>query len=245
MQQRLDVAAEALVRLRRRERPASARVAQDELLERLGAALEEDVGQPAGRHHADRVAVAARVFGRDQPLFAGDANEQRTPLAQQRLREALVVLALAQVAAQAQLVVQLVGVARGAAQLRLDLLERSGVEQVAQLLLPEQLAQEIAVERQRLRAPFGGRRVVLVHVASRCSRRAATREYGDADAVSTSTRSSSRVRRPLQEPLQRRQVEHVLQALAVGLEDDRERAVPRATCSRPCAFRRCCQSGVR
>ena len=46
----------------------------------------------------------------------------------------------------------------------LDLLERAGVDQVAELLLPEQLAQQLAVERQRRRAPLGVRRVALVHV---------------------------------------------------------------------------------
>jgi hypothetical protein len=79
-------------------------------------------------------------------LLAREAHEQRAPFAQQRLGEALVVLARALVAAHAQLVVQLVGVARAAAELCLDLLERLGVEQVAQLLLPEQLAKQVAVE---------------------------------------------------------------------------------------------------
>ena len=51
MQQRLDVASEALVRLRGRERTASARIPQDELLECIGCTLEKDLGQPARRHH--------------------------------------------------------------------------------------------------------------------------------------------------------------------------------------------------
>ena len=95
MEQRLDVAAEAFVRLRRRERTPSAGVAGYELFKRFRAALEEDLWQSAGRHDADRVAVTPRVLGRDQPLFAGHTNEQGTPLAQQRLREALVVFAFA------------------------------------------------------------------------------------------------------------------------------------------------------
>ena len=76
----------------------------------------------------------------------------------------LVVLARAQVAAQAEQVVQLVRFARLAAQLPLDLGERLGIDQFAQLLLAEQLAEQVAVERKRLRAPLGGRRVVLVHI---------------------------------------------------------------------------------
>ena len=51
-----------------------------------------------------------------------------------------------------------------AAQVRLDLVERARVDQVAKLLLAEQLAQEVAVEGQRLRPPLGRGRVVLVHV---------------------------------------------------------------------------------
>ena len=47
------------------------------------------------------------------------------------MRKALVVFAFAQVSAQAELVVKLVCVARVAAQLRLDLLDRICVEQVA------------------------------------------------------------------------------------------------------------------
>src|SRR2546425_2383871 len=128
-QQRLDVAAEPLVRLCGGERPASAGVTRDELLERLGPALEEDFRQTARRHHADGVAIAARILGGDQPLLACEAYEQRTTLAQERLREAFVVFAFAQVSAQAKLVVKLVGVAWVAAQLRLDLLDCIRIEQ--------------------------------------------------------------------------------------------------------------------
>ena len=142
-------------------------------------------------------------------------------------RELEVVLARPQVAAQAEHVVQLVRRLRGVApQLPLDLVEGVAVEQVAQLLLAEQLAQQVAVERQRLRTPLGGRRVVLVHVRRDVveeKRRAVRRR---ADRVSTSTKSICARLQPVEEPLQRRQVEHVLEALAVGLEHDRERAVP-------------------
>ena len=76
----------------------------------------------------------------------------------------LVELARPQIAAQAEQVVQLVRVPRFGPERALDLRECVGIEQVAQLLLPEELAQQVAVERQRLRAPLGRRRVVLVHV---------------------------------------------------------------------------------
>ena len=43
-QQLVDVDAEPLVRLRRRERPAPARIPNDELSQRIGPALEERLG---------------------------------------------------------------------------------------------------------------------------------------------------------------------------------------------------------
>ena len=119
---------------------------------------------------------------------------------------------------------QAVGVLRRAAQLGLDLLDRARVEQVAELLLAEQLAQQVAVERQRLRAALRRRRVVLVHVRRDVveEQRGGVRRRGlrlDLDEVELARADA------LQQPSQRRQVEDVLQALAVGLEDDRERAV--------------------
>ena len=46
----------------------------------------------------------------------------------------------------------------------LDLRERGGIDQIAQLLLTEELPQQIPVERQRRGAALGVRRVALVHV---------------------------------------------------------------------------------
>ena len=116
---------------------------------------------------------------------------------------------------------QLVGASRLAAELALDLLQSARVDQIAELLLPEQLAQEVAVERQRLGAPLGGRRVVLVHVVGdvveeergRVGRGRRGLDVHEVDLAAAQA---------LQEPLQRGQVEHVLQALAIGLEHDRE-----------------------
>src|SRR6185295_15466815 len=117
-----------------------------------------------------------------------------------------------------------VSVARHRSQRRLDLGERTGVEQVAQLLLAEQLAQEVAVERERLGTPFGRRRVVLVHVGR--------------DVVEQERGGHRRGRRGLQldevevagakavqDPAERGQVEDVLEAFAVRLQDDRKRSV--------------------
>jgi len=121
--------------------------------------------------------------------------------------------------------VELIRVARVTTQLCLDLLECVGVEQVAQLLLAEQLAQQVAVERESLRAPFGRRRVVLVHVGrdvveEERSRVGRGRRGLDVDEIELTGLE------PGEQALQGRQVEDVLEALAVRLEHDRERAVP-------------------
>ena len=51
-----------------------------------------------------------------------------------------------------------------ALQLQLDVGEHTGVEQLAQLLRAEQVAQQVAVERERRGPTLGQRRVALVHV---------------------------------------------------------------------------------
>ena len=70
---------------------------------------------------------------------------------------------------QAQQVVQLVRIARSSPfdevlQLELEVGEHGGIEELAQLLRPEQVAQQIAVERERGGAPLGQWRVAFVHV---------------------------------------------------------------------------------
>ena len=133
-------------------------------------------------------------------------------------------LVVAEIAATAEQIVELVGRTRIAGELRLDLGQRLRVEQVAQLLLAEQLAEEVAVERERLRATLGGGRVVLVHVGGDVGeeeRRGERRGRGRLDLDEIELAGLEAV----EDALQRRQVEDVLQALAVGLEHDRERAV--------------------
>jgi hypothetical protein len=156
--------AEAARCLLRREGAAAARPAAQHGSEWVLAALEEDIGKSGRRHGAEGVAVAARVLGGDKPLVASDPEADGAPLVLERGGELLVELARREVAAAEQQVVELVGRARPAPQLLLDLLERRRVEEVAQLLLPEQLLQQIAVEGERLGAALGERRVVFVHV---------------------------------------------------------------------------------
>ena len=164
VQDGLDVDPEALFRLGCRERPAPLGVAQDQPAQRLLASFEVDIRQTRRRHDPERIAIAARILGGDQALLPGDSHSQRSPLGLEHCRLRLVELTDAEIAAEAEQVVQLVGVARVAAKLGLDLFDSVGIEQLAELLLAEQLPQELAVERQRLCPPLRGRRVVLVHV---------------------------------------------------------------------------------
>src|SRR5438309_244469 len=73
-----------------------------------------------------------------------------------------------QIADPTQQIVQLIAIAHAAfaEPLQLDLQVDHGrwVEQLAQLLLAEQLAQALAVERKGLRASLRQRRIALVHV---------------------------------------------------------------------------------
>ena len=99
--------------------------------------------------------------------------------------------------------------------------------QLAQLLLAEQLAQQVAVERERLRTPLRRRRVVLVHVRRDVVEQERRRERRRRRRLDVDEVDLARADLP-EQPLQRRQVEDVLQALAVRLEHDREaRVLPR------------------
>ena len=176
---RVGVDAVALAQLLGRERAVRARVARDELVSASGDVGEERLRQAAGRHGAERVAVQPGVVGGDPALLAADAQPDRAPLAlelgEQRLRRSRLVstrsayLARREVADAPQHVGELVARRRPGAlgavlEVVVDGVERVGVDQLAQLLLPEQLAQQVAVERQRGGAALGVRRVALVHV---------------------------------------------------------------------------------
>ena len=113
-----------------------------------------------------------------------------------------------------------------ALQLELDVGEHLGVEQLAQLLGAEQVAQQVAIERQRRGTPLGERRVALVHVGGDPVEQQARRHRARLAGVDGD--HPDRPRPQLPEHLaQRRHVEHVLQALARRLEQDRERRVLR------------------
>jgi hypothetical protein len=111
-----------------------------------------------------------------------------------------------------------------ALQLELEVGEHAGVEQLAQLLGAEQVAQQVAVERERRRPALGQRRVALVHVRRDPVEQQALCERGRLGRVDRDHAHGTAAQ--LAEHLaQRRQVEHVLYALARGLEQDREARV--------------------
>ena len=203
------------------ERPAAAREATQDPAQRVLPALQIGVGEPRRRHRAERVPVAPRILGGDQVLARGESHTHRTTLSLECRGQLLVELTGDKVASAQEQVVKLVGRAGAPAKLLLDLVHRVAVDEVAQLFLAEQLLEQVAIERERLGAPLGERRVVLVHVRGdvveeerRGERRRARRL--DLDQVDAALPQS------LEQPPKGRKVEDVLEALAERLEHDRE-----------------------
>ena len=167
---------------------------------------------------------------RSASRWASQASGGRSALGAVRRRDPRRDLVRAQVAQAAQQVVDLVGgrgrpLRREGLQLQLQVGQGARVEQLAQLVRPEQLAQEVAVERQRLRAAVGERRVAFVHVGRDVVEEERAGERRGARQLDADEADLAPLERP-QQGLQRRQVEDVLEALAVRLQDDREAAVP-------------------
>ena len=144
----------------------------DERPERFGGGLEECLRKTGRERHAERVAVAARVLGRDPAFGAADTHGRCPALALKlldppRLHAPDRQLLRREVPQARQEVVGLVGVSRPpllleALELELQLDHRLRVEQLAELLRAEQLGQELAVQGQGLRAALGERSVSLV-----------------------------------------------------------------------------------
>ena len=89
---------------------------------------------------------------------------------------------------------------------------------------PSSSRQQVAVERQRRRAPLGVGRVALVHVGGHVVEQERRGERRGARGLRLDQRHLARVQ-AAQQLREARHVEHVAQALAVGLEHDRELAV--------------------
>ena len=146
---------------------------RDGVFDRVG----EDGGQPARDLHPQRVGVAPRVLGRDQPRLAGHADQHRAMFDDQRVdplrrigSPAGLELAGGQVAELAQ---QIMKVVRSACRvpLRVEALEGElevgdggRVDEVAQLARAEQVGDQLTVKRERAGASLRQGRVTLVHV---------------------------------------------------------------------------------
>ena len=177
-QHRAAVDAVALVQLRGREGAVGAGEARHQLREGVLHGRQERLRQPARGRRPERVAVQARLVGGDVALAAGQPQADRAALAHQLaqqgggvdpLEDAFAGLELVELADLAQHVVQLVaagraGHLRAPLQVVLHPRQRARVDQLAQLLLAQQLAQQVAVQRQHGRPALGRGRVPLVHV---------------------------------------------------------------------------------
>ena len=212
-----------------------ARVPPQQPEHRVGHVLEEGVRQAAGRHDAEGVAEQPGVLGGEPALLAAEPDAERAALGRELLQpglglgrrlRALRRLRRRQVADAPQHFVQRVGVPRpqvlrAVLQVVLHLFQRPGVDEVAQLLLPQQLAQQVAVQRERHRAPLGGRCVALVHVGGHVVEQQRGGEGRRRPRLHLDQRDLAGVDRA-QQLQQAGHVEDVAQALAVRLEDHRE-----------------------
>ena len=103
----------------------------------------------------------------------------------------------------------------------LDVGERDRVDQLAELLLAEQLAEQVAVEGERGGAALGVRRVALVHVGRDVVEEQRGGERRGGLRLDLDQRQPPRLQ-VAEDLAERRQVEDVAEDLAVGLERDRE-----------------------
>ena len=139
--------------------------------------LEQGLGQPRREGCAQRIAVARHVLHRDVARLAGHRQSDQTPcphelgygLCGAGKGRALDDLIEGEIADANQQVVDGVGAARLVAvfqvlQAPLELGERVRIQQVAKFGVAQQFAQLRLIDRQRLRAPLGQRRVAVVDV---------------------------------------------------------------------------------
>ena len=153
-------------------------VARDQVDDRRGDGVGAGAREADGHGHAEGVAEPAGVLGRAHALLGRDPAEERPALGDELVDPLLHGRAVdrsqpelveRQRPEQPELIVGLVDVARQATfdqplQLELEVGQHVGVDQLAELLGAEQVAQQIAVEGQRRRAALRQRRVAGVHV---------------------------------------------------------------------------------
>ena len=210
-------------------------------LERPDRGPEERLRHARRRRDADAVPVARDVLHRDPALLAADPGPHRAPRGRELgqverglgppaggPRPHLVRRQVAEAPQEVVDLVRVVGVPLVDERLeaQLEVRERVGVEQLPQLLLAQQLAQQVAVQREGLRPALRQRRVALVHVGGDVVEQERAREGRrprGLDAVDGDLAPPDAV----EDLAQGAEVEHVGEALAVRLDEDREAAVPR------------------
>ncbi len=210
-------------------------IARDELAQGVGDVHKEGLGQTAGGHRPERIAIQAGLVGGDVALLSANAQADGAPFAlelgEQRsgvdpLEHTLGQLGGGEVAHMTQNVMQTVP-ARGPRHLRavlevvFDPTQGVGVDQLAQLLLAEQLAQQVAVERQGGGSALGARGVALVHIGGDVVEQQRGGKRRGGLGLDLHQRDLAGVQ-PAQKRFEAGHVEDVAQALPVGLEDDRE-----------------------
>ena len=214
------------------------RVSSDQRLERPLGRFGEHARQADRERDAERVAERGGVLDRRQTRLAGHAEADRSSLGEDLFdpRRGIVLcahgdLGLGEVADAHQEVVHVVGVPRAAPlgeplQLHLQLVERRRIEQVAELLFAQQLAQQVPVEGERGGAPLRERRVALIHVDGHPPEQQRLRERRRPFRVDSHELRPTRtqVRHDLAES---RHVEHVAQAFARRLQEHRKRRMLR------------------
>ncbi len=221
-----------------RKRPVGPGIPADHIAERIGDGLEEGAGYAAGRDDAEGVAEPRHVLDRGEHPASAGPHPGGAPVGDELVDPRPDVVGRGPGGEPIAIerpdvpedVVEPLGRGRPAVlgevlELELDLGDDLGVEQVAELGVAEQLAQEGTIEGERRRALLGDRRVVLVHEGrdevehERRGERArpVERDVGHPDP------SGGDVGEDL---LEGRQVEVVLEHLAIGLEYDREGAEP-------------------
>ena len=154
------------------------RVAQRKVAGRVADRLEQRLREAGRQRNAKRIAISRHVFDRDEARFARDRQRRRSG-ARARARTLRPRRRAARCApassGSVRSPIRISRSCRPSAVLTLYLssrcwscrstwLQRGGIEQLAQLRVAQQLAELRLIDRERLRPPFGQRRVAVVDV---------------------------------------------------------------------------------
>ncbi|HTY19855.1 MAG TPA: hypothetical protein VMH82_19240, partial [Myxococcota bacterium] len=102
--------------------------------------------------------------------------------------------------------------------------ERGRIDEIAQLLLAEQLAQQIPIQGKSAGPALGERSVAFVHVRGEVVEQERARERRGRDRLDLPDFDVA-PRHALEDVAERRQIEQIREAFAVRLDDDREASV--------------------